>query len=305
MKGFLEGYDKIKENLGTLNGNFVKEGEGFPYCGFVEPWMDKDGKMYLGWEIFFGEKLTFKDNPIVVTEEVCEGADWMDYMNARAMEAKLTPKIEGDVLVSDGFHYFYVYYNGETYYHELHGLLYQGSNQKHKYVKVRRGISLRKLQWRILMTMGLDHSRHNISIVYQAPKRVIDTQVFYNSLQLSGGAEAVAALEILFKKEEGYQEVHEGEHLSCDEVHGGTSKNEDDHGLGDDTGHIDVTRDEFEELIDTMGEHEDVDGIEEVLTEENRDICPSSDPTLEWFTKNTWDNMFNLSPVMQTVVSSW
>ena len=26
------------------------------------------------------------------------------------------------------FHYFYVYYDGETYYHELHGLSYQDSN---------------------------------------------------------------------------------------------------------------------------------------------------------------------------------
>ena len=61
--------------------------------------MDKYGKMYLGWEISFGEKLTFKDKPTVVTEEVYEGVDLMDYMNARAMEVKLTLKIEGDVLV--------------------------------------------------------------------------------------------------------------------------------------------------------------------------------------------------------------
>ena len=57
------------------------------------------------------------------------------------------------------------------------------------------------------------------------------------------------------KEEEGYQEMHEGEHLSCDEVHGSTSENEDDHGLGDDVTHIDVTKDEFEELLDTVGEH--------------------------------------------------
>ena len=86
------------------------------------------------------------------------------------------------------FHYFCVYYDGETYYYELHGLSYQGSNQKHKYVKVKCGISLRKLQRRILMALGLDHSRHNISIMYRAPQQVVDTQVFYNSLQLSGGA---------------------------------------------------------------------------------------------------------------------
>ena len=91
----------------------------------------------------------------------------------------------------------------------------------------------------------------------------------------------------LIEEEEGYQEVHEGEHLSHDEVHGGTSENEDDHGLGDDATHIDVNRDEFKELLDTVGEHEDVDGIENVLTEENRYTCPCLNPMPEWITKNT------------------
>ena len=45
--------------------------------------------------------------------------------------------------------------------------------------------------------MGLDHSRHNISIVYRAPQRVVDTQVFYNSLQLSGGAEVKMMWEVV------------------------------------------------------------------------------------------------------------
>ena len=99
--------------------------------------------------------------------------------------------------VGDGFHYFYVYYDGETYYHELHGLSYQGSNQKQKYVKVKCGIGLMNLQLRILKAMGLAHSRHNISIVYQAPQRVVDTQVFYNSLQLSGDAEVKMMWEVV------------------------------------------------------------------------------------------------------------
>ncbi|KAL0004977.1 hypothetical protein SO802_012538 [Lithocarpus litseifolius] len=66
--GFLEGCDGIKRNL--------------------------DGKMYPGWEIFFDEKFTFKEKPMVVIEEV--QVDWMDYMDAEAMEAML--KVEGDVL---------------------------------------------------------------------------------------------------------------------------------------------------------------------------------------------------------------
>ena len=67
--GFLEGYDKIKKNHGTLNKNFVKEGGDFPYCGFPKPWV------YLGWEMFFNEKLTFKEKPIVVIKEVQEEVD--------------------------------------------------------------------------------------------------------------------------------------------------------------------------------------------------------------------------------------
>nr|POF10192.1 coatomer subunit gamma [Quercus suber] len=107
------------------------------------------------------------------------------------------------------------------------------------------------------------------------------------------------------EEEAGPQEVHEGEHLSHDKLHGGTFENEDDYGVADDATHIDVTRDDFEEFLDTMGEHEDVDHIEDVVVEENRDTCPGPDPTPEWFTKNTWDNMFDPSPVMQAEVSSW
>ena len=50
---FFEGCDGIKKNLGTLKGNFVKEGGDFPFCGFRELWVGKGGKMYSGWNIFF------------------------------------------------------------------------------------------------------------------------------------------------------------------------------------------------------------------------------------------------------------
>ena len=54
-----------------------------------------------------------------------------------------------------------------------------------------------KLQRRILTAMGLDHSRHKISIVYRAPQQVADTQVFYNSLQLSGDAKVKMMWEVV------------------------------------------------------------------------------------------------------------
>ena len=44
---FFKGCDKTKENLKTLNVNFVKEGGDFPFCGFPKLWVGKDGKMWL------------------------------------------------------------------------------------------------------------------------------------------------------------------------------------------------------------------------------------------------------------------
>ena len=48
----------------------MKEGGDFPFCGFPKLWVDKDGKVYLGWEIFFEEKLTFQEKPTMVIKEV-------------------------------------------------------------------------------------------------------------------------------------------------------------------------------------------------------------------------------------------
>lgn len=93
---FFESYNKIKKNLGTLNGNFVKEGGDFPFCGFLELWVDKDRKVNLNWEMFFDEKLTFKEKPTVVIKEVQEEVDWMDYTDVEAMEAMI--KVEANIL---------------------------------------------------------------------------------------------------------------------------------------------------------------------------------------------------------------
>ena len=69
---FFEGCDGIKKNLSTLNGNFAKEGGDFPFCGFLELWVDKDEKVNPSWEIFFNEKLTFKEKPTMVIKKVQE-----------------------------------------------------------------------------------------------------------------------------------------------------------------------------------------------------------------------------------------
>ena len=73
----------------------MKEGGDFPYCGFPEPWVGRDGKVYPGWEIFFNEKLTFKEKPTMMIKEVQEEVDWVNYMDAKAM--KTIMKMSGDV----------------------------------------------------------------------------------------------------------------------------------------------------------------------------------------------------------------
>ena len=77
--GFFDVCDRIKKNLGILNGNFVKEGGDFPFYGISELWVGKDGKVYPGGEIFFNEK------PTVVIKEVQEEVDWVDYVDAEVM----------------------------------------------------------------------------------------------------------------------------------------------------------------------------------------------------------------------------
>ena len=63
--------------------------------GLPEPWVGKDGRVYLGWEMFFDEKLTFKEKPTMVIKEVQEEVDWVNYMDAEAV--KIMMKMSGDV----------------------------------------------------------------------------------------------------------------------------------------------------------------------------------------------------------------
>ena len=50
---------EMPRNKYTLNGNFVKPGEDFPYCGFPEP---RGGKQ--GFKIFFKTQLTLEDKAL-------------------------------------------------------------------------------------------------------------------------------------------------------------------------------------------------------------------------------------------------
>ena len=49
----------------------------------------------MGWEMFFNEKLTFKEKPIVVIKEIQEEVDWVNYMDTEAMKTMM--KTSGDM----------------------------------------------------------------------------------------------------------------------------------------------------------------------------------------------------------------
>ena len=53
----------------------MKEGGDFHFYGFPKLWVGKDGNVNLSWEIFFNEKLTFKEKPTMVIKEVQEEVD--------------------------------------------------------------------------------------------------------------------------------------------------------------------------------------------------------------------------------------
>ena len=94
--GFLEGCDKIKKNHGILNGNFMKESGDFTYYSFLEPWVGKDGRVYLSQQMFFNEKLTFNEKPTIMIKEMQEKVDWVNYIDAEAMKTMM--KTSGDML---------------------------------------------------------------------------------------------------------------------------------------------------------------------------------------------------------------
>ena len=83
-----------------------------------------------------------------------------------------------------GWHYFYVYYDGEAYHHDSHRLSYRDPLQKQKFIKLKHGIHIKKLRGKIMIALGLDHDLHIISIRYRAPRQLVKTKVFYNSIHL-------------------------------------------------------------------------------------------------------------------------
>lgn len=88
-----------------------------------------------------------------------------------------------------GRHCFYVYYEGEQYFHNLHGLSYRGESVKQKFIELKWGTHLRKMLRKIMEALRLDRESHRISIVYRAPQILVSTQVVYNSNPLGCDAD--------------------------------------------------------------------------------------------------------------------
>ena len=86
-------------------------------------------------------------------------------------------------------HCFYVYYDGEQYFHELHGLSYRGESMKQKFIDLKSRTHLRKMHRKIMEALGLDRESHKISIVYRALQLLMNTQVVYNSNPLGCDAD--------------------------------------------------------------------------------------------------------------------
>nr|POE45755.1 hypothetical protein CFP56_47336 [Quercus suber] len=63
---------------------------------------------------------------------------------------------------------------------------------------------------------------------------------------------------------------------------------------------MDDTRDMYEEFIDNDGPEENPEFLDEVEVENNVDACPNPNPNPDWFTSNTWDNIHDPSPSLET-----
>ncbi len=93
--GYKEDMKVTLKNKKTLNGNFIKAGESFPYYGFPKLWVRNEEKLS-GLEIFFNSKLTLKDTLEEEDTKVgkIEAEDWVDYLGPKAMRL-----FDGDVLM--------------------------------------------------------------------------------------------------------------------------------------------------------------------------------------------------------------
>nr|POF27369.1 hypothetical protein CFP56_14486 [Quercus suber] len=211
-------------------------------------------------------------------------------------------------------YYFYVYYDGEAYINDSHGLSYRGLNLKQTLIEVKCGIHMRKLKRKIMSTLGLDKDPHDISIVFRAPQQLyasrageqesVPVTIVYPSVTAEmslpynvGPRNAVAMDNIETAEVLGSIHTREGR--------GYTEENADIQTHLDEAIEMDDTQDVYEEFIDNDVPEDNLKFLDELQVENNVDACPNPNPNPDWFTSNTWDNIHDPSPSLETCLMSW
>ncbi|XP_065616488.1 uncharacterized protein LOC136061944 [Quercus suber] len=211
-----------------------------------------------------------------------------------------------------GRHYFYVYYDEEQYFHDLHGLSYRGESVKKKFIELKCGTHLRKMHRKIMEALGLDRESHKISIMYRAPQLLHGSGVEAPHLLLLDVQPSFAdATPLPYNNQpcSAIDDVDETEVLGATHTHdmGGSSHTYEHVQADMDRGiDIDTSRDVYKEFIDIDGLVDDAEVLDVPLIENNEKDCPTTVPIPEWFTSNTWDNIKDPSPALGTGhLTSW
>jgi hypothetical protein len=71
----------------------------------------------------------------------------------------------------------YIRYNGEIIYDSIHGVQYEGMQMKN--IRVKRGISFKKLRRKIFNTLKLDNHSNAITITFRSPHAILSHNIFY------------------------------------------------------------------------------------------------------------------------------
>jgi hypothetical protein len=71
----------------------------------------------------------------------------------------------------------YIRYNGEIIYDSIHGVQYEGMQMKN--IRVKRGISFKKLRRKIFNTLELDNHSNAITITFRSSHAILSHNIFY------------------------------------------------------------------------------------------------------------------------------
>ena len=78
----------------------------------------------------------------------------------------------------------YICYNREIIYDSIHGVQYEGMQMKN--IRVKRGISFKKLRRKIFNTLELDNHFNAITITFCSLKAILSHNIFYMPMLING-----------------------------------------------------------------------------------------------------------------------